>query len=185
MKYNNCVSLKGNTVIFNNNLLGKEISGGGYKEPSEIYLLKQSIINQFILPLCKSNWHEIKENMFNISRFQNQIKNFKKKYNNSDLNFYNQILDFIIITFSEHLNLQNLEKKIYGNDKTHAAHLIQKIKYIRLKAEYELYNTILGKPNFKNKESYKPEIIDSIKSLLKNDNITFKEINNKIIKIKI
>ena len=185
MKYNNCVSLKGKQVIFNNNLLGKEISCGGYKEPDEIYLLKQSIINQFILPLCKSNWHEIKENMFNISRFQNRIKNYKKKYNNPDLNFYDQILDFIIITFSEHLNLQNLEQKVYGNDKTHAANLIQKIKYIRLKAEYELYNTILGKPDFKNKENYNPEIISSIKSLLKNENITFKEINNKIIKFKI
>ena len=176
-----CVSLKGKEVIFNNNLLGKDTIISNYTIPDDILQLKKNIMNQFIIPLCKNNWVEIKENMFNVSRFQDKIKLYKKKYDNADLIFFEQILEFVIITFSEHLNLQNLEEKMYGRDKTHAANLIQKLKYIRLKAEYELYNIILGKPNFKNKETYDTNIIDKIKGLLKHDNISFKEIKNKIL----
>lgn len=184
MKYT-CISLKGNQVISINNLHGKESYYTKEKVPEEIYSIKKTIINQFILPLCKSNWIEIKENMFNLARLQNKIKVLKNKYRDQELEFYNQILEFIIVTFSEHLNLQNLENKIYGASQSSAAQFIQKIKYIRLKAEYELYNVILGKPNFKEKEKYKDHIIEEIRNLLKDEKIEFKEIKSQILKYKI
>ena len=186
MKYN-CISLKGKDVNSCHNLLGREsyICEINREVPEEIKILKKTIINQFIIPLCKSNWIEIKENMFNLARLQNRLKILKQKYQENDLEFYNQILEFIIITFSEHLNLQNLENKVYGGSKSNAASFIQKIKYIRLKAEYELYNIILGKPNFKEKEKYRDEVIERLRDLLKNENIGFKEINSEISKYKI
>lgn len=176
----NCISLNGKTLNFPNSLLGKPLNSYQPNIPDEIHKVKKTIINQFILPLCNDNWKEIKENMYNISRLKNKIKFLKSTYKDSDLTYFEQILDFVIITFSEHLNLENLEKKIYSGNKQNAASLIQKIKYIRLKAEYELYNTILGKPD--PKEKYNENVINKIKTLLQNENITFGEIKQQIQK---
>ena len=91
---------------------------------------------------------------------------------------YNQILEFVINSYGQYINLENLEKNVYKADKNNTARLVQKLKYVRLKAEYELYNLILGKPT-KN-EKYDLEVIDKIKNLLKDENITFKNIEKTL-----
>tara|TARA_Y100000992_G_scaffold302608_1_gene277649 strand:+ start:539 stop:1099 length:561 start_codon:yes stop_codon:yes gene_type:complete len=178
-----CISLSGKKLYKPNNLLGKEFCSSNYnninlEDPSEIIKLKDNIANQFIVPLCNEKWQEIKENMFNVVRFQKKIKDLKLIYPGVDLTVYNQILEFVINSYGQYINLENLEKNVYKADKNNTARLVQKLKYVRLKAEYELYNLIIGKP-IKN-EKYDLEVIDKIKNLLKDENITFKNIEKTL-----
>ncbi len=184
MKYQYCVSLTGHKTLKPNNLLGKEICTSNSKSifntPEEVSKLKTVIMNQFILPLCRENWNEIKENMFNIARLQNRVKTLNKMFPEQEINIYNQMLDFVVSGYSEHLNLENLEKQVYRGDTSTAARLIYKTKYIRIKAEYELYHLIIGKPDRKAGENYDNIIIDKIRELLLNEDATFKSISNAV-----
>ena len=182
-----CNSLTGKKVLKPNNLLGKEYCYFHHEKyhdlPKDILSLKSNIANQFIIPLCNENWKEIKENMFNVARFQNKIKNLKKIYPEIDLAVYSNILEFVINGYGQYINIENLEKTIYKANKNNTARLVQKIKYVRLKAEYELYNLIIGKPS--NGENYDTIIIEKIKELLKNENLNFKDIEKKNIRSKL
>ena len=51
----------------------------------------------------------------------------------------------IEIALNEHNQLFDLEKEKYSNKKDSTS-IIYKTKMIRLKAEYEIYNIIYGKP---------------------------------------
>ena len=61
------------------------------------------------------------------------------------------------------------------------ASFIHKTPYVRLKAEYEIYHLLYGKPNRKKNESYNKEKIQEISNLLENDDITFDEIREKML----
>jgi len=175
------VSLTGHTTSFPNNLQGKELN---YTNPhkndilKDIIKIKKMIAAQFIMPICRHDWTELHQNMFNLTRLQKKIKELQKQYGNQDLHIYSQILESVFIAFNEHSNLNNLEQEYYGANKNNTARLIQKTNYIRLKAEYELYNLIIGKP--KKRESYNTTILELIKKLLQDDDISFNDISKQI-----
>ena len=51
---------------------------------------------------------------------------------------------------------------------------------LRLKPEFELYNLIIGRPDFKSGKTYDQTMLNNIIILLKVENITFEQIKNKI-----
>ena len=178
------MSLTGNTLYFPSNLLGTEIklSNKPTDIPEEILKLKRTVIAQFVIPICRNDWDELRQNMFNMSRLHNKIKELKNKYpnNNYDLNYFTNILETSLVAFGEHLDLNNLENEYYGVNEKNFARLIKKTRYIRLKAEYDLYNLIIGKPE---KGRYNNTILDTIKELLKNEDTSFNDIQSAVIKM--
>ena len=177
------ISLTGKKTIFHNNLEGKEfqLSNNNKDTPYAVIKIKKKIINLFIIPIHLKKWDIVKQNMFEIERIMLKIKNYKLIYLNEDLDIYEYLLNFIVSVFSEHNELQEIEKKMYSVDgSNNIATLVHKTPSIRLKAEYEIYHLIYGKPNRKNNETYQTDKLDYIIKLLKNENITFDQIKNKV-----
>ena len=180
-----CNSLTGKKTVFLNNLEGKPLELGGSKRaeiPFPILKLKKKIIDIFIIPIHMQKWKTVKENIFLISRLKERIEKYKKIYVGEDLEIYEYLMTFITSVFSEHVELEQIEKKMYSDTSgMNLASFIHKTPYVRLKAEYEIYHLLYGKPNRKKNESYNKEKIQEISNLLENDDITFDEIREKML----
>ena len=171
----NCLSLTGKTLISINNLGGKTFTGG-YNVPNEITDFKASIMDNYIIPLITKRWGTVYDNLFRIDLYRNKLNDYLQTHPNADLELYKKILQLIYAIYSEHLELEDLEKKLFKVDDTGT--FAYKTTRIRLKAEYELYNIILGQPQ--QGEKYDNYIIDKIKKLLEDEALSVDEIK-KII----
>lgn len=147
------------------------------KDPIIVTKLKTHILDEIILPLIKNNWLHINNNFFQLNLLRNKLDTFLNKYKSDDLILYKDILDLVEIATHEHNQLFDLEKEKYSSNKETTS-FIYKTKVIRLKAEYEIYNLIYGKPN-KN-EYYDNNKLNLIKKLLQTDNITYEQIKNNL-----
>ena len=178
------MSMKGNHIIFPNNLQGKSINNFNKSKiiPLPVNKLKKSIINNFIIPIHLNNWTSIKENFFLLDKIQQKINKYKDNYDNHDLEIYEHLITFIKNIFDQHNEFQELESKLYGKNtlENNLATLIYKTPTIRLKPEYEIYNLIFGKPDKKNQETYNMSYINEIQQMLSEDDVTFEKIKNKI-----
>jgi len=156
----------------------------------DVQNLKISIMNSAVLPLFSKQWKILRENMFNIDKLKKKLDAYYNAYKFDELIIFKNLLDVIEIMIFEHIQIEDMEKKLYSksnNDST----MVYTTAMLRLKPEYELYDMILGKPNKNKKESsqsgssdnpdhyYKP-IIDEIVGLLKIENINFAQIKTTI-----
>jgi len=171
----NCLSLTGKKLISFSNLSGKNYFGTD-TIPNEINEFKIAIMNNFMIPLITKRWGTVYDNLFRIDIYRNKINNYMQSYPNADLEIYKNILQLIFAIHSEHLELEDLEKKLYRADDTGT--FAYKTTRIRLKAEYELYNLILGKPE--QGEQYDSLIIQKILNLLTDETISVDEIKKGI-----
>lgn len=179
------MSIKGNQTIFPNNLKGKTFdkTTKHLSVPLPLIKLKKTIIDKFIIPIHLNNWQTIKENFFLLERIQTKINKYKENYNNHDLEIYDHLITFIKDYYDQHYEVELLENKLYGSNSNinNLATFIYKTPAIRLKAEYEIYHLIFGKPNKKNQETYNILYLNKIIDLLKNDDITFNKIKKEMM----
>ena len=173
------MSLTGKSNISIQNLLGTS------KTPIQsIFLLKINeiklqVMNNLMIPLIHKNWNElITNNLVSGLLYESILKyeNYDK-----DLILYKHLIESIKSIINEHEELKILEKKIYSNqlnDNNEITHLFYKLPFIKLKAEYEIYNLIIGKPS--KPLTYNENIISFIQILLKEENMTFDKIKNQI-----
>lgn len=177
-------SIKGNVTFFPNNLKGVSFDKKTNINviPSPIIKLKKKIIDKFIIPMHLNQWQSIKENYFLLDRLSGQINKYKNYYKNYDLDIYEHFINFIKSYFNEHSEFKELENKLYNTNSNNSniATLVYKTPSIRLKAEYEIYNLIFGKPRKNYKETYNMLQINKIIDLLKDDDITFEKIKNEM-----
>ena len=167
-------SLTGKIEINIHNLKGKYTNKN--KMPIMIIRLKTQILDHLMLPLIRNNWNYINNNFFMINSLKQKIDSFYLKYKMDDLLLYKDILEMVEIVINEHNQLFDLEKEKYSTN--NSSSLIYKTKIIKLKAEYELYNLIYGKPD-KN-QLYDNNKLENIKNLLQIENITFDIIKKKL-----
>tara|TARA_Y100000992_G_C21271189_1_gene496941 strand:- start:2465 stop:2989 length:525 start_codon:yes stop_codon:yes gene_type:complete len=159
----NLHSLKGKYIIKN-------------KTPLIIVRLKTQILDNLMLPLIRNNWNHINNNFFLINQLKDKLDSYYLRYKLDDLLLYKDILEMVQIVINEHNQLFDLEKEKYSSNNTNS--LIYKTKIIRLKAEYEIYNLVYGKP--KKNEIYNNKKLEVIRKLLKLENITFDIIKKKL-----
>ena len=167
-------SLTGKIEINIHTLKGKYTNKN--KMPIMIIKLKTQILDHLMLPLIQNNWNYINNNFFMINSLKQKAESFYLKYKMDDLLLYKDIIEMVEIVINEHNQLFDLEKEKYSTNNSNS--LIYKTKMIRLKAEYEIYNLIYGRPN-KN-ELYDSSKLKIIKNLLQIENITFDDIKKKI-----
>lgn len=169
---NTSISLTGQNI--NNPLTLTGISKT-YKNNSNsiVKRIKEKIFSLFIKPLYNSNWHIINQNMFRYDEIIIKLEKFKKLYPYEDLEIYLIILNTILDLNGEYLKFNETQ---YGNTEN-IAQLVQNVPSIRLAAEFELYNLILGKPENYN---YDTIIIEEIKRLLMDPDIEFDYIKNSL-----
>ncbi len=168
----NTSNLKGKIYCYTNNI------------PLEISNAKIELFNMFLFPLFSKNWIKLHENSFFIDKYKNKMEEWYKIYHMEDLIFYLNLLKSIEVILEEHDQLTELENKMYGNnpDKNtkQIYSMIYKTTMIKLKPEYEVYDSIFGKPNRKNNEMYNEIIISRIKLLLNEENMTYDKLKSII-----
>ena len=133
----------------------------------------KSIVNNIIIPLAASQWKIVNQNLFLIAIMIPQLKGFIVKFNLPSLQMYVDILTVYNNVLNEHKQLLDLEAKTYGSNTETGLNIVYKLQMIKLKPEYDLYNLIVGAPNYSNNEEYNPEIIQDIQSIMAYANVTY------------
>jgi hypothetical protein len=167
------VSLSGKTQYMLNNLSGKSFS---QKElPYEVNKSKIYIMNHIIFPLVSRQWKKLQENLYCLDNIKKKIDTFYHYYKNDDLFIYREIINALEVILSEHMQLEELEKSVYGTSKDLST-MIYKTALVKLKPEYEIYDILFGRPLRSKNEEYKQYVIDEIQKLLNVPDITFDKI---------
>jgi hypothetical protein len=174
---NNNSSLNGKCNTYN------KYDNKGFKIPTEIQQFKIQIINSFLLPLYSKRWQYLKENFFLIESFKQKIYHLYNKYKSDDIILYFDMINLCEILIDNYVKL-DLEEKSNMTKKVEqlSVSLVYKTAMIKLKPEYELYDSIRGKPQRYNNEDYDENIVTDIQKLMIMDNINFDLIKSFIDK---
>jgi hypothetical protein len=169
------------------NLTGKNerneinLTGKNHNKMSPNYKinnLKKYILKNYIIPLYSEQWQIINNNKLLLDETINQTNMYYKLYKLDDLAIFLELLKIFKILIDKNdmlidLNLKDKAKRAY--DKNSIISMVYKTTKIRILPEYELYNSILGKPN--KQTPYNESIINDIKTLMTRPNITYDAIN--------
>lgn len=182
MIYNVTNNLTGINKINEHNLTGKSdfiCTPFIYK----IQSLKNRILNNYLIPLFSKQWDILNENVFFIDKYREILEKYYKNYKLDDLLVYIELLKILKILIDKHNLLIDTEKQINSlKDPNDVVTMIYKTSMIRLVPEYEIYNSILGRPKKELSEKYNEEIIIDIKQMMKNDMVSFYKIKDFIEK---
>jgi len=177
-----CISLSGKNQINENNLQGKS-NYNIQSVPLEIKNLKVAIMNKYMIPLFSKQWKTLYENLFFIYKYKNKVNNLYNLYKLEELKVYKDMLQLFEIMIEEHKILDDTERRLYNTttSKEQFVSMIYKTTKIKLLPEYEVYDSIFGKPKREKGESYKSELIEKIRVLLTKDDITYSKIRDIIM----
>ena len=180
-------NLSGVNVYGNNlNLLGKYSYNYNHNYTStniKIKKLKERVLNNYLIPLVSKQWDVLKENIYFIDEIQNKIKYHSDIYKQDEpeLVAYNEMLKVFKVLIEKQKILEDYDKTMNGKrDSNEIMTMVFKTSMIKLLPEYEIYNSIFGKPKRELNEKYDDDIINSIKELLKEDDITYKKIKEYV-----
>jgi hypothetical protein len=166
------------------NLTGKYIYNYNYNYTStnlRIKKLKERILNNYLIPLVSKQWTVLKENIYFIDEIQNKIKYHTEIYKTNELVAYNDMLKVFKVLIEKQKLLEDYDKNMNGDrDPNEIMTMVFKTSMIKLLPEYEIYDSIFGKPKRDLNEKYDEEIINTIQELLKEDDITYTKIKDHI-----
>ena len=140
--------------------------------------LKDKILNDYLVPLYSKQWTILNENMYFIGNIQKKIIEFNEVYELDEARLYIDLLKVLTIFMENYDFLQFQENKIYASK--NISNKVKNIQtaMIQLLPEYEIYNSILGKPI---NQAYDEDIIEDIKTMLTQEDITFYKIKEYIL----
>lgn len=177
--------LNGKSIINITNLTGKSQYENSNKISYKIKILLDRIVKDYIIPLFSEQWEVLNENVFFISDIQNKLKVYYDIYKTDTLLVYYELLKVIDILIKEHNLLIDSESKYtVKKDPNNVVNMVYKTTMIKLLPEYEIYDSILGKPNRSKKETYDETIIDKIKYLMSLNNINYQRIKEHIMQLR-
>jgi len=179
-------SLSGKNTNCGNNLTGKRMTTDNTIENIDIQKIKLQIMSLILFPIISQQWITIIENRFVISVIKKKIDKLYKKYYQQyhrnhvtlkDLLFYKDVLLLAESIINEHMELTELEKKLYGKNNDIGT-IIFRTKMIKLRPEFEVYNLLIGKPD--KDICYDNDILQYITQLINQENVTFDKIKKQI-----
>ena len=150
--------------------------------PPDISIMQVNIMNNIVLPLVKSQWNTVQQNLFLVDLLKPRIDMYYSIYKFPELLLYKEVLSICNIVLNEPIQLVDLEKRHYGSTMNNLTNIVFKTAMIKIKPEYSLYNMILGTPKFAEGKMYIPEILEEIRILLIMPNASYEIIRNNIIK---
>lgn len=172
----NSSSLSGKQCWNEHNLQGKSNYNFKKDVPNEIKNFKIKIQNDFLIPFYKKNWKKLHENLLFLPNWKRKLNKYKHLSHIFDLSFYIDLLHLLeIIVEKEQMLEQNIGKHRISIEEKEFAMMVR-LAPIRLLPEYEIYNSIFGKPDRENKETYDLNKIKTIQILLARENIDFEQI---------
>ena len=165
---NNKINLSGKTSCSNNSSI-------------KLNSLKKYVLTNYIIPLYSEQWDVLNNNMILIDETIKKIDKYYRSYKLDELNFILELLKILKIVISKNELIVNLEDKIKRTiNKNNIINMVYKTTKIQILPEYEIYNSILGKPKIK--EPYDENIINDIKLIMLKENITYDKIKDYIDK---
>ena len=168
------------------NLLGKYNYNYNYNYTSKntkIKKLKERILNNYLIPLVSKQWNVLKENIYFIDEIQNNIKYHNDIHKSDELVAYDEMLKVFKVLIEKQKLLEDYDETKNGKrDSNEIMTMVFKTSMIKLLPEYEIYNSIFGKPKRELNEKYDDDIISKIKELLKEDDITYRKIKEYVTK---
>lgn len=142
--------------------------------PLEVKNIKIMIMNLIIVPFMSKQWKKLEENICFLDILTRKIDSYLSMYvDNEYLLLYKNLLVAFETSVNQHMEINNLEKHFKAEGSSNAGTMVFKTTMIRFKAEYELYNLIVGKPQFKIGEKYRDPIILDIVKLLDLNTVNF------------
>jgi len=149
----------------------------------KINALKKRIVQDYIIPLFTKQWSILNQNIFLIGDIIEKLKYYNRVYKLDDLLLYIELLKIIKLFIDKHNLLIDTEGQIAGQrDPNDVITMVYKTTMIQILPEYEIYNSILGKPKREMNQSYNEDIINDIKQLMSLENISYNKINEFITK---
>lgn len=144
--------------------------------------IKDKIIQNYLIPLFSKQWTVLEENIFLIDEIVNKINYYYDLYKINELLVYIELLKVLKILIDNYKLLESYNGTSNGKrDKNEVMSMVFKTSMIRLLPEYEIYDSILGKPKRDFGESYDVTIINHIKNLLTFDDITYQKIKAVVV----
>jgi hypothetical protein len=168
------INLTGTNNINPINLSGKN----NFQNKTSISLnnFKRYILANYIIPLYSEQWDVLNNNFLLIDETLKKLDKYHKCYKLDELNFLLELLKILKIVIAKNEIITNLEDKTKRTlSKNNIINMVHKITKIQILPEYEIYNSIFGKPT--KKEPYNEDIINDIKSMMIKENITYDKIN--------
>lgn len=190
-------SLTGHTHFNFNNLKGTHMNQT-QPIPIKIKKIKERIVTDYLIPIFTNQWSTINENICFIENIQKNINYYYKTYKLDELGIYVELLKIIRILMDNKETIVNYENKITNksinksNNQTNQTNntisndvvsILFNTTKIRLRPEYEIYDSIIGKPNKELNETYSNDIIWIIKKQLEQENMTYQKIKETVEKI--
>jgi hypothetical protein len=173
------LNLTGNNNHNELNLTGKYDSNINYL--IKINNLKKYILTNYVIPLYSEQWNILNNNKLLIDETIKQINIYYKLYKLDELNMFLELLKILKILVNKNDLLIDLEDKTKRKmDKNNIINMVYRTTKIQILPEYEIYNSIIGKPN--KKEPYNENILFDIKNLISKENITYDKIKDYISK---
>ena len=170
------LSLTGEQYLNEHTLLGRSVYYNK-NNVQEIKKIKTKIMNQYLIPLFKKQWSKIYENLVFLEPIKRKLAKYKNLYNTDDLQLYNNLIQLLELVAEKNKLMEEKERNDISssnnNRKEQLISMVFKMTPIRLLPEYELYNTILGKPKRELKQTYDMEKINTIKRLLLIEDMDF------------
>jgi hypothetical protein len=167
------------------NLLGKYTYNYNYNSCStnlKIKKLKERILNNYLIPLVSKQWEVLKENIYFIDEIQKKIQFHNDIHKSDELAAYNDMLKVFKTLIEKQKLLEDYDKKMnIDRDSNDVMTMVFKTSMIKLLPEYEIYDSIFGKPKRDLNEKYDEDVIEKIKVLLKEDDITYRRIKEYVI----
>ena len=173
----NVMSLSGKQSLNNRGLKGISLVGVG-SQTDILYSvgIKTRIIDSIMIPFMSQDWRTIEENMFLFDLFREEIDLIILRNPQADICVYKDLLSIVELAFEQYQEITCLEKKIYeGRDDVTT--MVVKLGSMRLKPELELYNLILGEPDYKKGEKHSEIIVEEVAALMKKPRATFANIS--------
>jgi hypothetical protein len=147
----------------------------------KIKKLKERILNNYLIPLVSKQWNVLKENIYFIDEIQHKIKYHSDIYKTDELIAYNEMLKVFKVLIEKQKLLEDYDANMNGKrDPNEIMTMVFKTSMIKLLPEYEIYDSIFGKPKRELNEKYDDDVIKKIKELLKEDDITYRKIKEYV-----
>jgi hypothetical protein len=147
----------------------------------KIESLKNRIVTNYLIPLFSKQWNILNENVFFIDKYRELLDKYYKMYKLEDLLVYIELLKILKLLVDEHNLLISTEEQINSlKNPNDIVTMIYKTTTIRLVPEYEIYNSIIGRPKRELNQTYNEDILVDIKRLMTNELTSFKKIKEFI-----
>ena len=134
--------------------------------------LKIYLIENFVEPLIMKRVENVNFNTYNFAYILSRLGELKY-IDPGEVSVYEKIVEFVQNTVGTYNQNATMISQLYADKKTTAQFTLN-LPFITLKAEYEIYNSLYGRPDA---FSYDKKILEEIRSIVKEQpGILFKDV---------